>query len=573
MRMRTTSVLCFLALSITGGVLAADSLPAGRALISELGCASCHVSLQIPSTLRERTPDLSSAGLRYNPAYLFDFLRHPVRVKHHLGRARMPNFQFDDKEALALVKFLRTQQEVGGAWPPLPPEIQSTTAAQNISRKDFQNELSTGSSCLSCHRFEGNGGTVGIELSNIGYRLQRDWLKRYLVAPSMFGVPPEVMPPHFYRIPPGEPRFEQLVPRAAQTIENISSFLFSLAEAPRKELEQKFAAAESAHPETTASLGEAIFRAENCGACHRHPSISPRADAAPDLATESSRVRPQWLAAFLKKPAAIRPFGFHPGDGSRMPDFGLSDEEVASIRSVLLPEDTSAKQSHPLSAFSTQKATLLLTEKLSCLGCHRFGERGGRIGPDLAQASFRLQPKHLFDMIRDPRRAHPGVIMPKIPLPEETIQLIGWLILQQPEIAASSGYLSLADDRILLPMSNAVTSATHARSNYLAYCAACHGPEGLGNGWNAQFLAAKPTMHANAQFMSTRTDDTLFDGIYSGSYILGKSPLMPPWGQSFTPLEIRELVAYLRTLCHCEQPAWAADNRPLAGRAASAPKP
>src|SRR4051812_26707709 len=213
MRIRTSSVLLFLALSNMGGVLAADSLPAGRALISELGCGSCHVSLQIQSTLRERTPDLSSAGMRYNPAYLFDFLRHPVRVKHHLGRARMPNFQFNDQEALALVKFLQTQQDVAGVWPPLPPEIQTPAAAENVSKKDFENEISTGSSCLNCHRFEGNGGAVGIELSNIGYRLQRDWLRRYLVAPALFAVTPEVMPPHFYRITPGEPRFEQSVPR------------------------------------------------------------------------------------------------------------------------------------------------------------------------------------------------------------------------------------------------------------------------------------------------------------------------------------------------------------------------
>src|SRR5439155_7617666 len=83
-------------------------------LVSELGCIHCHTDLKAASTLRERTPDLSSAGLRYNPAYLFDYLQNPVRVKQHLGRSRMPDFHLSQKEALALVMFLQTQRQAGG---------------------------------------------------------------------------------------------------------------------------------------------------------------------------------------------------------------------------------------------------------------------------------------------------------------------------------------------------------------------------------------------------------------------------------------------------------------------------
>jgi hypothetical protein len=71
-------------------------------------------------------------------------------------------------------------------------------------------------------------------------------------------------------------------------------------------------------------------------------------------------------------------------------------------------------------------------------------------------------------------------------------------------------------------------------------------------------------MHANANEMSTRPDDTLFDGIYAGGYILGKSPFMPAFGQSLAPNEIRDLVGHIRTLCQCRQPAWAADDASIA---------
>ncbi len=61
--------------------------------------------------------------------------------------------------------------------------------------------------------------------------------------------------------------------------------------------------------------------------------------------------------------------------------------------------------------------------------------------------------------------------------------------------------------------------------------------------------------------MKNRPDDTLYDGIYSGGYILNKSHLMPAWGKTLKPADIDKLVAYMRTLCDCQAPAWSVDNR------------
>ena len=57
--------------------------------------------------------------------------------------------------------------------------------------------------------------------------------------------------------------------------------------------------------------------------------------------------------------------------------------------------------------------------------------------------------------------------------------------------------------------------------------------------------------------MSERPDDTLYDGIAGGGYILDKSPLMPAFSQLLSREQIRALVGHIRTLCACEQPAWA----------------
>src|SRR6185369_5316110 len=152
--------------------------------------------------------------------------KNPVKVRHHLGRARMPNFSFDDKEALAVVKFLQTQQQISGHWPALPSELGTRTAATQITKDDFQKEVSSGVACLNCHRFEGKGGTIGIELSEIGYRLQPDWVKPYLALPQMFGVSPQIMPAQFYRLEAGE-RLEEITPNAVRRIERITDYLFA----------------------------------------------------------------------------------------------------------------------------------------------------------------------------------------------------------------------------------------------------------------------------------------------------------------------------------------------------------
>lgn len=368
----------------------------------------------------------------------------------------------------------------------------------------------------------------------------------------------------------------------------------------------RFDAARQMHGDIEAADGARIFRALNCAVCHEHDGVEPRKNG-PPLAGVASRLRPAALRDFLRRPRAVRPFGFEPGGGGRMPDFVLSDTEVDSIAAYLGTLEVSFAPHAPpmtgaLSAFGAAKARTLLEQKLSCLGCHALDGVGGRVGPDLARAGERLTPEYLAAIVSDPEHAMPGTIMPAAAMPRATRELIIAFLAARgatrpaggdatadakDERGASNetgqtrgfseraaevdraGYLSLIDHPITYPPvlsvmergppSHAITDPT-ARM-YATQCAVCHGAHGRGDGYNARYLRVQPAVHASADSMSRRPDDTLFDGIHAGGAILGGSPEMPAFGGSLSAARIADLVGYIRSLCNCRQPSWAGDGR------------
>ncbi len=321
-------------------------------------------------------------------------------------------------------------------------------------------------------------------------------------------------------------------------------------------------AARSKYSETSAGDGAMIFRSLNCLACHRLDAADAAEVAlAPNLAREGARVKADWLKAFLNDPQPIRSHGFLPGSGSRHPDFRLSENEVDTLSHFLLKNtsplsNTAAFTPTLLSAFSYTKAGKLFREKLACIGCHRLGGEGGMIGPDLSGLSERLQPSFVYGMIKDPANHAPGSVMPKIALPEKTIALISNYLLQQRRDSQQQSYIALP-----APLPEIAYLGKTAAGNYAKYCASCHGAGGKGDGFNAAHLPAPPTQHADSEYMQQRPDDTLWDGVYAGGYILNKSHTMPAWGGSLSNQEISDLVKYMRTLCDCKGPLWSRDNR------------
>lgn len=207
-----------------------------------------------------------------------------------------------------------------------------------------------------------------------------------------------------------------------------------------------------------------------------------------------------------------------------------------------------------LSRFDRQKVEWLLRERLPCLGCHRLEGQGGVIGPDLTGVADRRTAGFIFRMITDPQATLPGSRMPRVPMPADWARLVASYLAQ-----GRTGGTEPADPAP--PADTArLSSLQDAGGLYQRLCAACHGAEGKGDGFNAANLPVRATAHADSAYLSSRPDDTLFDGVFAGGYILNKSHSMPSWGDTLSRDQIWGLVRYMRQLCRCAGPAWSRDG-------------
>ncbi len=369
----------------------------------------------------------------------------------------------------------------------------------------------------------------------------------------------------------------------------------------------RFDALRRRYPESDSARGRAIFLALDCAGCHSGTNV-PAWKSAPDLSREATRARPGWLASWLAHPIAIRPFGFFPGTGTRMPDFGLSPSELRALVDALTTGERGtagsvavvAPRGAPLSPYRELEAARLMADRSACLGCHAYGGRGGRIGPDLARVRLRRPPAYIWAVLRDPHAAAPRTIMPRSPGSPERDTLFYRLLTSGrspgPAGRASSedtaavirgarapdapdapdapgdtlhdGYLDLTDRALRPPdrwMLEDAAAPTTAGERYAQLCSSCHGPAGAGDGFNAPFLPVPPARHADSAGMVARTDARLFNAIYGGGRVLGRSPRMPAFGRSLAREAIWGLVGHIRSLCGCRGPAWYRDNDETGG--------
>jgi mono/diheme cytochrome c family protein len=100
------------------------------------------------------------------------------------------------------------------------------------------------------------------------------------------------------------------------------------------------------------------------------------------------------------------------------------------------------------------------------------------------------------------------------------------------------------------PATDAVAGGDPAQGagHYALYCASCHGEKGCADGPLSASLTPKPAKHCDGNVMNAMEDEYLFRVVKQGGAAVGKSPLMAPWGGTLSDAQIRDVVAFVRSL-------------------------
>ena len=87
-----------------------------------------------------------------------------------------------------------------------------------------------------------------------------------------------------------------------------------------------------------------------------------------------------------------------------------------------------------------------------------------------------------------------------------------------------------------------------APEKFMTFCVPCHGPAGKGDGAAAAALNPKPRNFTDGTYMNGRTDAQLINVIKNGSAAEKLSPLMVGYGSMLNDKEIKEVVAFIRSV-------------------------
>jgi len=88
-------------------------------------------------------------------------------------------------------------------------------------------------------------------------------------------------------------------------------------------------------------------------------------------------------------------------------------------------------------------------------------------------------------------------------------------------------------------------NTSNGREIFLRYCSGCHGEDGRGE---AKTFRPNVGNLAIKQLMDELSDEYLFVVIQKGGAAVGKNAAMPAWNAQLGDDEIRDVVAFVRTL-------------------------
>jgi len=406
-------------------VARAPDLRRGVALMDRLACFGCH---EMPGAgVRGRVgPELTYAADRASPAWLLAWLRRPADL---LATPRMADFGFSERDAADIVAYLLSFRgraglpEAGGA-------LESASDAALDRMYEAGGKTWRTARCVSCHAIAGTGGTLGPDHGRIGEKLSVEAIAAWIADPERF-LPGTRMPR--FRLPEGERLAlayhmseEMKDPAAAERLAEVAS------------------RADSLLSSADAARGRTLVHSLGCLGCHAVAGVPDARPVGPDLTRfgekevgrlpfkagwDGPRTREAWTRAKLESPRSG-------GETLIMPTSPIAKQDLdallVAVLSLTAPAPASAQADPPRPAgpaYPPGPAGALVRD-LKCLTCHALGGSGGTLAPDLTAEGSRVQPRWLFDFLREPYEIRPLLVerMPRFFLPDAEAELLTtWL--------------------------------------------------------------------------------------------------------------------------------------------------
>jgi len=219
---------------------------------------------------------------------------------------------------------------------------------------------------------------------------------------------------------------------------------------------------------------------------------------------------------------------------------------------LLLPAACAPKQQEPR---SVGKAYF---DSYGCLTCHRVGNDGANIGPDLTFVGYRKSREWLDDFMSNPHKWKPDTVMPTYYLKDD---VRGALV---DYLAGLKGQHYLTGQA---PWDDSKLKGDPIKRGELIYnrvgCSGCHGAAGVGGYLNNNVIGGKiPSLVFAADgFSLEELKDKIRAGVAQSAKAdpAGPAPMihMPGWGEILKEDALDALAAYLFSL---RPPKTAADD-------------
>ena len=263
--------------------------------------------------------------------------------------------------------------------------------------------------CYACHKIEGwqHMKKPGPSLEKIDAKVSKEFIKNWIWSPKTFN-PNSKMPSYFNQENNSTPEFKA---KNMAEVNAMAEYIYSTSRQYKPF--QKYTGG-------NANSGKELIETIGCVGCHMVEGIDDKWNAVGErkgtyLTGLGSKVDPDWLVSWLKKPSHYQP-------DTVMPSFRLTDKEANDIAAYLLslknkqfadlrfPEINKALRDEILvqdyfSAFETVKAAQAKLEKMSdrertmelgkrsinkygCYSCHNINGFEGdlpQIGPELTK--------------------------------------------------------------------------------------------------------------------------------------------------------------------------------------------